>query len=80
MRTIKASEIGSFLFCQRAWWYREQGVVPENQKELLSGSTFHQQHGRKLLAARLLRLAGWTLLLLALITAAVVLTLEWITP
>jgi len=74
MRTIRASEIGSFLFCQRAWWYRSQGIEPSNQGELLAGSELHRQHGRRILAADLLRTLGLLVLLAALVLAAIYLT------
>ena len=76
MRPIRASEIGSYLYCKRAWWYQQQGIQSENQAELHAGSTFHQQHGGKVWAARLLRLAGWFILLLAITLLAVGLTLK----
>jgi len=78
MRPIRASEIGTFLFCKRAWWYHIQGLESQNQKELASGSAFHAEHGRRILAAGLLRLGGWAILALGLITLAILLTLQWL--
>ena len=40
-RTIRASEIGAFLYCHRAWWYQRQGFRPINQEALDAGSEFH---------------------------------------
>ena len=74
MRTIRASELGSFLFCRRAWWYQSQGVASQNQTELAGGSKFHRQHGRGVILAGLLRSAGWLLILAALVVLAVGLT------
>jgi len=63
---IRASDIGSYLYCRRAWWYRKQGVESENQAELASGTELHVQHGRKVMAAGLLQVAGYLLLLAAI--------------
>ena len=75
MKTIRASEIGNFLFCRRAWWYHQQGVESENKSELASGSEFHRRHGRSVMAAGLLKSAGWLLLLLAVLALAAGITL-----
>jgi hypothetical protein len=78
MRPIRASEIGAFLYCKRAWWYQTQGLESQNQKELASGSAYHAEHGRKVLTAGLLRLGGWLILALGLITLVILLTLQWL--
>lgn len=66
MRTIRASEIGTFIYCRLAWWQRLQGVEPANRGELAAGTAFHQQHARRVASARLLTLLGVLLLLAAL--------------
>lgn len=71
---IRASEIGSYLYCRRAWWYRKQGVESENQAELAAGTELHQQHGRKVLAAGMLQLLGYFLLLAAAVLVVLELT------
>jgi CRISPR/Cas system-associated exonuclease Cas4 (RecB family) len=71
---IRASEIGSYLYCRRAWWYRKQGMESENQAELATGTELHRQHGRKVLAAGLLRTIGVILLLAALVLLAAIFT------
>ncbi|MCL4562284.1 MAG: hypothetical protein M1281_16935 [Chloroflexi bacterium] len=78
MRTIRASEIGVFLYCRRAWWYRQQGVRSENQVEMAAGSELHRRHGRRVLAAGLLRLAAMVLLLAALALFVAYLTSLWL--
>jgi hypothetical protein len=69
-RWIKASELGEYLYCQRAWWYRLQGIASMNVQELAHGTAQHLQHGRGL------RWVTWQrTLALVLIAAAVVLLL-----
>jgi hypothetical protein len=77
MRIIRASEIGAFVYCQRAWWYQLHGEPSENQAELASGREIHEQHGRNTLVAGCLRLVGYALLLLALIVFVYSLTIKF---
>ncbi len=74
MRTIRASEIGTFLFCQRAWWYQKSGQSPENVTEMVSGNELHYRHSRAVLRLSCLRIVAYTLLLLALVLLVVHLT------
>ena len=67
MRTIRASEIGTYLFCQRAWWYQKKGEDSLNQAKMTAGSQLHYQHGRAVLGAGCLRVLAYALLLLALV-------------
>lgn len=71
MRTIRASEIGTYLYCHRAWYLQDQGFESQNQMELSGGSAYHEQHGRHVFVAGLLRLLGYLLLLAALVALAV---------
>ncbi len=73
---IRASEIGSYLYCRRAWWYRKQGVESENQAEMATGTELHRQHGRRVIAAGFLQVAGYALLLVAAILVVIFLTLS----
>lgn len=70
MRTIRASEISSYLYCRRAWWYAQQGEQPQNLAELSAGSDLHQKHGRSVLFGGLLQIAAYLLLLMAIILLA----------
>lgn len=67
MPIIRASEIGSYLYCRRAWHYRKKGVESENQTELAAGTDLHHQHGRKVIASFLSRTFGLLLFLAAII-------------
>lgn len=63
---IRASEIGLYAFCARAWWYsRVKGYEPENIVELQQGVTEHRRHGRQVQGYHLLRRIGLGLVLLA---------------
>jgi len=66
MRTIRASEVGSYLFCARAWWYHRQGIEPTNQAEMIAGTELHRRHGRQVIASGLTRILAVILLLVAL--------------
>lgn len=74
IKTVRASEISAYVFCARAWWYRQQGVESENQGDLAAGSEIHSRHGRTVLASGCLRSAAYVLLMLSilLLTAALV--------
>lgn len=48
---IRASELGEFVYCARAWWlHREQGVESRNVAALNSGRVAHDEHGRAVAA------------------------------
>lgn len=67
MPITRASDIGNYLYCHRAWWYRKNGVESENQTELAAGTELHHRHGRQVLASGITRLIGMVLLLVAII-------------
>jgi hypothetical protein len=67
MPITRASDIGSYLYCRRAWKYRRDGVESENQAELAAGTELHRRHGLKTLSATILRTVGLILLLAAVL-------------
>ncbi len=70
-RIIRASEIGTFLFCQRAWWFALRGLPSKNHRELAGGKHLHEQHGKQILETGCLKFIAFSLigLSIALITA-----------
>jgi CRISPR/Cas system-associated exonuclease Cas4 (RecB family) len=76
MRKINASEINTFLFCERAWWYQHQGIESNNVKELASGSDLHHQHSRDVVASGFLRIIAYVVLLVAIIMFSIYLILQ----
>ena len=63
---LRASDIGTYLYCRRAWMYRKQGVESENKTDMAHGTELHRWHGRKVLASGLLRTLSLLLFLIAL--------------
>jgi len=66
MKTIRASDIGTYLYCHRAWWYGMRGVASQNSAELSAGTAIHRGHGRRVFMAGALRTLALVLLLAAL--------------
>ena len=68
---IRASEIGEYVFCHRAWWLRHvEGYESANTRQMEAGTAAHARHGRTVgLGATLRSLA--VLLVLAAIAVAV---------
>jgi CRISPR/Cas system-associated exonuclease Cas4 (RecB family) len=66
MPIIRSSDIGTYLYCHRAWWYKKQGVESANQAELAAGTELHVKHGRQVLASSITRTIGLVLLMIAL--------------
>ena len=75
---LRASDIGTYLYCRRAWMYRKEGVESENRAEMATGTELHRQHGRKVLAAGLLRTLSLILFLIALTLLVAYLALRFI--
>jgi len=72
-RTIRASEIGSFLYCQRAWWYRRKNMPTINTVELAGGEQFHRSHVNQTRTARSLKWVAWIIFILAVGTILITL-------
>lgn len=67
-RLIRASDIGQYVFCQRAWWLaRVLDVASTNVDEMQAGALTHRQHGRRVIWASRARMVGMVLLATALV-------------
>jgi hypothetical protein len=63
---LRASEIGQYAYCARAWWFaRVKGYRPENLASLHRGTARHRRHGRRVESYHQLRRLALFLLLLA---------------
>ena len=52
---IRASEVGEFVYCARAWWLRRvAGLEPAGRARREHGSMLHQRHGRAVAGSRAL--------------------------
>lgn len=78
---VRASDIGAWAYCNRAWWLANvKNVTPANVSELAAGTRAHHVHGRTLQrSAQLLRL-GYFLLAAAMILAGVALLISVLLP
>ncbi len=66
MKTIRASEIGTYLYCQRAWWYQKKGAPTDNQLDMVEGKKLHERHGRAVMTGSCLKAIAYLSLLCAL--------------
>ena len=68
-QVIRASELGEYEYCARAWWLgRVLGYRPANLERLAAGETAHLRHGQIVVSSR--RLQRWAYVLLALAVLA----------
>jgi CRISPR/Cas system-associated exonuclease Cas4 (RecB family) len=45
-RVIRASEIGAYVYCHRAWWLRTVGgIEPDDRARFDRGIEAHHRHG-----------------------------------
>ena len=72
-KVIRASDIGLFVFCARAWCLKADGYESQNRAEMAAGSEAHQAHGAAVAGAQ--RLQRLSLILFGL---AIVLLGMWL--
>jgi hypothetical protein len=70
---IRASEIGQYAYCARAWWLGSMmGVPSSNGREMAQGKAMHWRHGLVVLLSGVLRLLAILLLVVAAVFAAII--------
>jgi type IV secretory pathway TrbF-like protein len=75
---VRASGMGEYVYCARAWWLRREGVRPTRGGEArAAGTRWHEGHGRSVARARRLRLVASVCVYLAVALAAVLLYQWW---
>lgn len=71
MALIKASELGEYVYCHRAWWLHQVcGEQPVGQARRDRGTVLHRRHGAAVWGSQLLLIAGGLLLLAAVLALA----------
>jgi len=78
-KMIRASEIGEYVYCARAWRLRREGVEQTRGHEArAAGTEWHTEHGRGVTAAgRLMKLSSAAALLAALCALALIVLWLW---
>lgn len=64
---IRASDIGLYVYCARAWRLKAEGYASRNSAELAAGAASHAAHGWRVLLYDLAARAGLLLALLAIL-------------
>jgi CRISPR/Cas system-associated exonuclease Cas4 (RecB family) len=77
VRVLRASELGEYSYCSRAWWYRHVlKIAPPGRGSagrLEAGTRAHNRHGRAVALSSALRAIGIALALLGLLAFALAL-------
>lgn len=75
--TVRASDVGSWTFCNRAWWLaRIQKVAHRNPAQLKQGNASHLQHGQTVRRADSWQRCGRALIVFALCLVLVLVLLS----
>ena len=69
---IRASELGQYAYCAKAWWLGSvEGVASANVREMDAGASAHEQHGQAVQISVWLNRAG----IACLVLGALILTM-----
>ncbi len=78
-QVIRASELGQYEYCARAWWMgRVLGYPSANLESMAAGEEAHVRHGEQVVGYHRLRRWAYTFLALAMLagTAFLILALR----
>ena len=78
-KLTRASELGEYVYCARAWRLRRDGARPDaaGRERLDAGTRWHLEHGAGVRRAQLLRRLASACLLLAVVVATLLILLRW---
>jgi hypothetical protein len=77
-KLIRASEVGEYVFCARAWRLRLDGHEPTAGRHAReAGTAWHLTHGRSVRRARRLKLVAACASFLAVVVAVLILLSWW---
>ncbi len=75
-KVLKASEIGSYAYCERGWWLsRVLGYRSAHRESMALGEQAHLSHGSAVVASH--RLERWGYIMVFLGVSLGLLTLIW---
>lgn len=64
---LRASEVGEYVYCARAWWLRRVGgLEPAGRERREHGTALHRRHGRAVVGSRALLIGAALLAVVAL--------------
>ncbi len=67
---VRASEIGLYVFCARAWRLKADGYESQNVAEMTAGTQTHRTHGASVVASQHAQRLSVVLFVLALLVLA----------
>ncbi|MEM8529359.1 MAG: hypothetical protein AAGF95_00865 [Chloroflexota bacterium] len=71
-QTIRASEVGEYIYCARSWWlHRVVGLEPLYPERRERGEMLHQRHGQMVAGSSLLLSVAIILALLVILLVVV---------
>ncbi len=63
---IRASELGEYVYCRRAWWLRRVAELePDHHERRERGTVLHERHGRAVASSQALVLLAGVLAIVA---------------